>query len=404
MGYFLVTVTFTGVEAMNISEIQEQLGKANIDGWLLYDFQGLNPIARKLVGVERKLLTRRWFYWIPQTGSPVVLCHWIEQEGFTKVEGRCQVFKNWEEMHSGLQQLLEGAGVLAMEYSRQCSIPYISRIDAGTVELVKGLGKEVVSSADLVQFFEARWSGEQFQLHLEASRRLMQILFDSFREVGRAVRTRQPISEFGLQQAIWEKYGKCGLTSSAPPIVAVDSNTGIPHYEPHKEKSSPIRSGDLLLIDLWAKMERPCAVYADYTWVAYLGSEIPDRYVAVWEIVKESRDAALRFVQDAWSRRVDIRGWEVDKVAREVIISRGYRESFVHRTGHSIGEEDHGNGANMDDLETKDERLLIPQTCFSIEPGVYLPEFGIRSEVNVFLGDEKVFVTGDPVQTEIFKI
>lgn len=389
---------------MHTSEVQEQLRQANLDGWLLYDFQGLNPIARKLVGVGEHLLTRRWFYWIPKTGSPVVLCHRIEQDGFPEVEGQFQLFRSWKEMHSGLQKVLEGAAVLAMEYSPQCSIPYVSRIDAGTMELVKSLGKEVVSSAGLVQFFEARWSWEQFQTHQEASRHLMNILFDSFQEVGRAERNGRQISEFDLQQAIWGKYHELGLCSSAPPIVAVNANTGNPHYEPRKGRAVPIQSGDILLVDLWAKMERRNAVYADYTWVAYLGDQIPGRYLKVWETVRESRDAALSFVRECYSRKIDIRGWQVDSVAREVIAGKGYGENFVHRTGHSIGEEDHGNGANMDGLETKDERLLIPRTCFSIEPGIYLPEFGIRSEVNVFLGDKEVFVTGDPIQTEIFKI
>jgi Xaa-Pro aminopeptidase len=389
---------------MHISEVQEQLSKMNIDGWLLYDFQGLNPIARKLIGVKGHLLTRRWFYWIPKSGSPIVLCHRIEQEGFPVVEGHCQVFRSWKEMHEGLQRVLEGATTLAMEYTPQCSIPYVSRIDAGTMELIEGLGKEVVSSADLVQFFEARWSWEQFQMHQEASRRLMQILFDSFQEVGHAMRSGHSISEFDLQQAMLGKYREQGLFSSTPPIVAVNANTGNPHYEPRKERASPIRPGDLLLIDLWAKMETPNAVYADYTWVAYVGEQIPDRYVKVWKIVRESRDRALRFVQDCCSKKIDVRGWQVDSAARDVIVGEGYGENFVHRTGHSIGEEDHGNGANMDGLETKDERLLIPRTCFSIEPGIYLPEFGIRSEVNVFLGDGEVFVTGDPIQTEIVKI
>ncbi len=389
---------------MDISEVQEQLRGMKADGWLLYDFQGLNPIAKKLLGVQGQLLTRRWFYWIPKGGSPVVLCHRIEQEGFLAVEGQCRVFKSWNEMHAGLQSVLEGATTLAMEYSPECSIPYVSRVDAGTMDLIKSLGKEVVSSANLVQFFEARWSSEQFQMHQEASRRLMQILFDSFQEVDQALRSSHSLSEFSLQQKILGNYRGRGLFSSAPPIVAVGTNTGNPHYEPKKESALPLRSGDILLIDLWAKMERPNAVYADYTWVAYMGNQIPDRYVKVWETVRKSRDAALSFVRERYSKKADIRGWQVDSVARDVITKEGYGESFVHRTGHSIGEEDHGNGANMDNLETKDDRLLIPRTCFSIEPGIYLPEFGIRSEVNVFLGDDEVFVTGDPIQTEIFKI
>jgi Xaa-Pro aminopeptidase len=393
-----------GADVMNISEVQEQLKRMNIDGWLLYDFQGLNPIAKKLLKLQGRLLTRRWFCWVPQKGNPIVLCHRIEQGAFRSLEMQIREFKSWNEMHEGLQSMLETTRIVAMEYSPQCSIPYVSRVDAGTVELIRSLGKEVVSSANLVQFFEARWSEEQFQMHQEASRLLMQILFDSFKQVGQAVRTGDPISEFGLQQMILEKYRDRGLFSFSPPIVAVNANSGNPHYEPHQDKTITIRRGDLLLVDLWAKLDRPGAVYADYTWMAYLGEPVPARYLTIWEIVRKSRDAAVHFVRENYTKAVEIQGWQVDLVARREITAAGYGENFVHRTGHSIGEEDHGNGANMDSLETKDERLLIPHTCFSIEPGVYLPDFGIRSEVNVYLGDGQIVVTGEPTQTEILKI
>jgi Xaa-Pro aminopeptidase len=389
---------------LDIPEVQEQLRKVNIDGWLLYDFQGLNPIAKKLTGLQSNLLTRRWFYWVPSRGTAVALCHKIEHAAFQGLEGRTQVFGSWKEMHEGLQNLLGGVRLLAMEYSPHCSIPYVSRVDAGTVELVRSLGKEVVSSANLVQYFEARWSEHQFQMHQQASRLLMQILFEAFAEVGSSTTDDGQVSEFGLQQMILERYRECGLFSFSPPIVAVNSNSGNPHYEPRRETAKPIRRGDLLLIDLWAKMAMPHAVYADYTWVAYLGNQVPDQYVNVWEIVKGARDAAVDFVREHYLKRRDICGWQVDLVARTEIATRGYGESFVHRTGHSIGEEDHGNGANMDNFETKDERFLIRRTCFSVEPGIYLPQFGIRSEVNVYLGDHDVVVTGDRIQTEILKI
>ncbi len=389
---------------MNISEVQEQLKHSNIDGWLLYDFQGLNPIAKKLLSLQGRLLTRRWFCWFPRQGTPTILCHKIEQGGFHSLEMPIRVFRSWTEMHEGLKSILEAARILAMEYSPQCSIPYVSRVDAGTVELIMGLGKEVVSSANLVQFFEARWSTEQLQMHQEASRLLMHILFDTFKQAGQAIRAGDPISEFSLQQMILEKFRDSGLFSSSPPIVAVNANSGNPHYEPQQDSAVPVRSGDLLLVDLWAKLDRPGAVYADYTWMAYLGQTVPQRYLKTWDVVRTSRDAAVQFVRENYAQAVEIQGWQVDLVARREITAAGYGENFVHRTGHSIGEEDHGNGANMDSLETKDERLLIPHTCFSIEPGIYLPEFGIRSEVNVYLGDGQIVVTGDPVQTEILNV
>jgi Xaa-Pro aminopeptidase len=389
---------------MNISEVQDQLKQMKIDGWLLYDFQGLNPIAKKLLGLQGRLLTRRWFYWIPQRGTPVILCHRIEQEGFQSLEGRSQIFKSWEEMHEGVADHAtrtqdSGNGVLpSMLY------PYVSRVDAGTLETGQGPRKRDRLISQPGSVFEARWSLDQFKCIRKPAGFLMQILFDSFRNVARLSRNGDQISEFSLQQTILEAYRGQGLFSFSPPIVAVNANSGNPHYEPRKENASPIRPGDFLLIDLWAKLERPNAVYADYTWVAYLGDRVPDRYMRVWEIVRKSREAAVNFVRERYAQKIDICGWQVDSVARDVITKEGYGESFVHRTGHSIGEEDHGNGANMDSLETKDERLLIPRTCFSIEPGIYLPEFGIRSEVNVFLGDEEVVVTGNPIQAEIFKI
>ena len=389
---------------MQILEVQDQLLQMNIDGWLLYDFQGMNPIARKLVGLQGQLLTRRWYYWVPKRGTPTVLCHRIEQHGFSSLQGQTRPFRSWEEMLKGLREMLEGHDTIAMEYSPNCSIPYVSRVDAGTVEIVKGLGKKVVSSANLVQYFEARWSQEQFQMHREASRLLMQILFASFQEVDNALKNGVPISEFSIQQSMLEKYQQQGLFSFSPPIVAVNQNSGNPHYEPKQDDCFHIKSGDLLLIDLWAKVQKPGAVYADYTWVAYLGGAIPESYLRTWEVVKGARDAALDFVKENYPKKIRVEGWEVDSVARNFISQAGYGDFFIHRTGHNIGEEDHGNGANMDSLETKDERLLIPHTCFSIEPGIYFSEFGIRSEINVYLDESDVVVTGEPIQNEIVRI
>ena len=389
---------------LNLEEVQEQLKAMKIDGWLLYDFQGLNPIARKLLGLQEALLTRRWYCWIPSQGPMTLLCHRIERQGFEQLPARLVLFSSWEEMQSGLDRLLQGSQRLAMEYSPHCFIPYVSRVDAGTVELIRDLGKTVGSSADLVQYFEARWSEDQLRTHLQASRLLMSVLFEAFEQIREATHTRRALTEYQVQQSMCQKYRELGLESSSPPIVAVNQNSGNPHYEPRAGASAAIRRGDLLLIDFWAKLSQPHSVYADYTWVAFLGESIPERVLRVWEVVKEARDRAVEFVRSQRSRGTAVRGWEVDRAARKVISQAGFGEFFIHRTGHSIGEQDHGNGANMDGLETRDERLLIPRTCFSIEPGIYLPEFGIRSEVNLYLGDDDLVITGDPVQQEIRKI
>ncbi|MFN8007270.1 MAG: M24 family metallopeptidase [Terriglobia bacterium] len=389
---------------MNIQEVQDQLQAAGIDGWLLYDFQGLNPIARKLLGLRGQLITRRWYYWIPKSGKPLAFCHKIEQQAFSSLNVPIETFRSWSEMVTGLEHLLSGARTVAMEYSPRCAIPYVSRVDAGTMELLTSMGKEVVTSANLIQYFEARWNTRQFQLHLEASRRLMGVLFDTLDGLRQSLRDHTDLNEFMVQQKMLGQYTELGLQCSSPPIVAVNQNSANPHYEPLREQSASISPGDFLLIDFWAKLAQNDSVYADYTWVMFLGESVPEPVQKIWDIVKGARDAAIDYVTLNHGRTSNLQGWQVDKVARNHISQRGYGESFVHRTGHSIGEEDHGNGANLDSLETKDERVLIPGTCFSIEPGVYLKDFGIRSEVNVYLDAEQVVVTGDPIQSEVLKI
>jgi Xaa-Pro dipeptidase len=393
-----------GETVINISEVQIQLEQTGLDGWLLYDFQGLNPIARKMVGVQGNLLTRRWYCWIPRRGDSVVLCHQIEQQGFRSLDTQVRVFKSWTEMMDGLKDLLKGHGTIAMEYSPLCAIPYISRVDAGTVEAIAGLGKKIVSSANLVQYFQARWSAAQLQMHFEASHRLMAILFKTLSEIGDAVRRKASSTEYSVQQAILERFRQHELTTASPPIVGVNQNSANPHYEPAQDYAVEIRAGDLLLVDLWAKLNKPDAVYADYTWMAYLGQSVPERIQTVWETVKGARDATIAFVRENHAAQKPIQGWEVDIVTRKYITERGFGDFFIHRTGHNIGEDDHGTGANLDSLETKDERQLMTNTCFSIEPGIYLPEFGVRSEVNVYLDPQRTVVTGDPIQTEIYSI
>jgi Xaa-Pro aminopeptidase len=290
-----------------------------------------------------------------------------------------------------------------MQYSPENNIPYVGLVDAGTVELVRKLKKKVVTSADLVQKFEAAWTPEQLQSHLQAGEIIDRITTAAFDTATACVRDGRPITEFELQQWILDRFRANGLTTDDPPVAAVQPNNGNPHYEPKQGASRPIRAGDLLLLDIWAKFDRPGSVYYDITWVGYLGERVPDAYARIFRIVREARDRAIEFVKDSTARGRSIHGWQVDRIAREVIRKAGYAKNFVHRTGHSIGQEVHGNGANMDGLETRDDRKIVPRTCFSIEPGIYLPQFGIRSEVNVYVGEREARVTG-AIQGEILAL
>jgi Xaa-Pro aminopeptidase len=290
-----------------------------------------------------------------------------------------------------------------MQYSPENNIPYIGLVDAGTVELIRKLKKTVVSSADLVQKFEASWSREQLESHLEAGRIIDRVRQGAFEQAAASVSDGKPLTEFELQQWMLDRFRANGLVTAEPPIAAVQPNNGNPHYEPKQGESRLIRAGDLLLLDIWAKSNRPGSVYYDITWVGYLGERVPDSYAKIFRIVRQARDRAIDFVKESVATSKKIHGWEVDRVARETIRKAGYGKYFVHRTGHSIGQDVHGNGANMDGLETKDDRKIVPHTCFSIEPGIYLPEFGIRSEVNVYVDEQEARVTG-AIQEEILPL
>jgi len=388
----------------DIKAIQSELRASKIDGWLFYDHHHRDPIAGHILGLgENGMATRRWFYFIPSRGEPRKLVHRIEQGALDSLTGRKQVYSGWQELHKALGKLLVGSQKIAMQYSPENNIPYIGLVDAGTVELVRKLKKKVVTSADLVQKFEAAWTSEQLVSHLEAGKIIDQIRQAAFAHAAARVRESQPITEFELQQWILAKFHANGLTTVEPPIAAVQPNNGNPHYEPTAQASRPIRAGDLLLLDMWAKLSRPGSVYYDITWTGYLGERVPDAYAKIFRIVREARDRAIEFVGESVTRGRAIHGWEVDRAAREVIRKAGYAKYFVHRTGHSIGQEVHGSGANMDGLETRDDRQIIPHTCFSIEPGIYLPEFGIRSEVNVYVGERDARVTGE-IQQEILPL
>ena len=388
----------------DIKAIQSALKAAKLDGWLFYDHHHRDPIANRILGLdENAMATRRWFYFVPVTGEPRKLVHRIEQNALGSLAGKSALYSGWEELHKALPKLLSGSRKIAMQYSPENNIPYIGLVDAGTVELIRKLKMKIVSSADLVQQFEATWTGAQLASHLEAGRLIDRIRGQAFERAAAFVREGRPLREDELQTWIMAQFRESGLITAEPPIVAVQPNNGNPHYEPKAGAGLPIRAGDLLLLDMWAKLAAPDSVYYDITWVGYLGERVPDSYAKIFRIVRDARDRAIEFVQKSVSGGREIHGWEVDHVARATIRKAGCAKSFVHRTGHSIGREVHGNGANMDSLETRDDRKIIPRTCFSIEPGIYLPEFGIRSEVNVYVGERQAQVTG-AIQAEILPL
>jgi Xaa-Pro dipeptidase len=388
----------------DIHAIQAELKAAKLDGWLFYDHHHRDPIASRVLGLgEDGMATRRWFYYIPARGEPRKLVHRMEQGMLDSLGGRQYVYSGWEELHKTLPKLLSGSKKIAMQYSPENNIPYIGLVDAGTVELIRKLKKTVVSSADLVQKFEASWSREQLESHLEAGRIIDRVRQGAFEQAAASVSDGKPLTEFELQQWMLDRFRANGLVTAEPPIAAVQPNNGNPHYEPKQGESRLIRAGDLLLLDIWAKSNRPGSVYYDITWVGYLGERVPDSYAKIFRIVRQARDRAIDFVKESVAKSKKIHGWEVDRIARETIRKAGYGKYFVHRTGHSIGQDVHGNGANMDGLETKDDRKIVPHTCFSIEPGIYLPEFGIRSEVNVYVDEHEARVTG-AIQEEILPL
>ncbi|MBI1745886.1 MAG: aminopeptidase P family protein [Acidobacteria bacterium] len=390
---------------ININLVQQALRDSQVDGWLFYYFHDNDPIAQNLLGLTcGHLVSRRWFYLIPSQGDPIKIVHRIEMEALDSLPGRKLAYVGWRELEQKLREALSGMRQVAMQYSPKNAIPYISRVDAGTVELISALGVKVVSSADMVSQFESTWTDAQLAGHVEAAEALHRIVFLAFDEIKRRLRAQQPTTEYDVQQFIMRCYQDHGMMTSSPPIVAVNEHSGNPHYQPTSERHSEIRAGDLVLLDIWAKPTREAAVYADITWTGFLGETIPAEPQKIFDIVRGGRDAALAFVEQSVAAGREIYGWQVDDVARRYISARGYGEYFIHRTGHSIGLEVHGNGANIDNLETRDERRLLPRTAFSIEPGVYLPEFGIRSEIDVYMGEREVLVAGRPIQTEIVAV
>ena len=391
----------------DLAAVQTALRDLGLDGWLLYDFRGLNVLARRVLAVPADaILTRRWFYFIPAQGEPRKLLHRIEPHALDHLPGTARSYLRWQELEAGVAALTAGARRVAMEYVPRNANPYVSRVDAGTVELVRANGVEVVSSGDLVQLFEACWDDEQWAMHLEAAKHTRSAYDAAFAFIAERVRRDGGVRETEVQQRILDHFAEHGLVTDHPPIVGVGPHSGDPHYAPAAgPNDTAMKEGDFVLIDLWAKLDKPRAVFSDLTRVGFIGKEVPARYEEIFQIVARARDAAIRRVRTAYDKGELLQGWQVDRAAREVIERAGYGEAFCHRTGHSIGQETHGNGANMDDLETHEERRVLARTCFSVEPGIYLPEFGVRSEVNVFIdGARKVHVTGGDPQTEVTAI
>ncbi|HEX4997147.1 MAG TPA: M24 family metallopeptidase [Terriglobia bacterium] len=388
-----------------ITSLQSALQQERLEGWLFYDFRGSDPIAANILRLHHvRLATRRWFYFVPASGPPQKIVHAIESAMLDSLPGDKRVYRSWQELHQAVAGALSGAGQVAMQYSPLNAIPYVSRVDAGVVELVRSFGVEVVSSADLVQMFEAVWTPEQLETHLFAARHLREIVDAAFREAGRRIRENVSVTELDIQDFIWNEFAARNLESSDRPIVAVNAHSADPHYQPDPARNASIGRGDFLLLDIWAKRRAPHAVYDDITWTGYAGSTVPAEMEHIFNVVKNGRDAAIRLVKECYPRDT-LFGWQVDDAARQSITAAGYGPQFLHRTGHSIHEEDHGNGANIDNLETQDSRRLLRGTCFSIEPGVYLEgRFGVRSEVNVYLDDAEAVVTGLPIQERVVPI
>jgi Xaa-Pro dipeptidase len=397
-------------QSARIAEIQTALQKEKFDGWLFYDFRGSDILVPRILKTGRLSGSRRWFYYIPSKGEPVKVVHAIEPEQLDSLPGKKLIYREWQLLREQVGKAMFGEAKrngnkvrIAMQYSRDNDIPYIARVDAGTVEMVRALGVTVDSSADLVQQFEAVWTPEQLAMHKEAAEKLQRITLETFADLKRRITRYVPTTEIDVQQFMMQRLAEEGLASS-PMIVAVNANAASPHYFPTKERNSPIKEGDLVLIDAVTKLTKPKAPAVDLTWVGYVGATVPGEYVKIWNVVFGAQQEAFNFVRDAFRNKRVITGAQVDDVARAYIRKAGYADQFLHRTGHSIGEDGHGNGANIDNLETRDSRRLIPGTAFSLEPGVYLAgKFGIRSEIDVYLSEDDAIITA-PHQTEILAI
>jgi Xaa-Pro dipeptidase len=394
---------------MNLDAIQTALRESALDGWLFYDHHHRDPIAQRILSLDPNAhITRRWYYFIPATGEPRKLVHRIEQARLDSLPGAKTQYSSWQELHAGLEDLLRGQKKIAMQYSPNNDIMYVSMVDAGTVEFLRGLGKEIVTSADLVSQFEAVLTEDQIASHSAAQRAIDLILVGAWAEIARCLRPPSGggtghFTEFDLVVWLREAMRREGLVWENGPDVSVNANTSDQHYEPTAEHAAPIREGDFLLIDIWGRLDTPTSVFYDVTWTGVIGREPTKKEQFVFDTVRRARDAAIERVDKAFAANRPIAGFEADDAARSVIREAGFGDFFVHRTGHNIAHEIHGSGAHLDNLETHDIRRILPHTCFSVEPGIYLPEFGVRSEINMITSPGKAWVTGR-IQQELVQI
>ncbi len=389
--------------SFDLQGMQSDLRAAKLDGWLFYDFRGRDPIAQGILKLPESMRTRRWFYFVPAKGTPRKLVHKIEGQSLAGVPGETLYYAQQDELRKNLAKMLGRAKNVAMQYSPKNAIPYVSTVDAGTIEMVRSAGVKVASSADLVQKYQACWTAEQLEGHLAAGVAIDRIVREAFQHAAKSVREKTPLTEYDLKEWLLKEFDAAGLMTEEGPDVAVGAHASDPHYGPLPGKSAPIREGDLLLLDVWGKKKTPGSVYYDVTWMGFLGAKVPEKYAKVFGVARDARDKAIDLILSSVAAERPLQGWQVDKAARGVIEKAGYGKYFFHRTGHSIGERVHGNGVNMDGYETHDVRHLIPRTCNSIEPGIYLPEFGIRTEVNVYIGEKEARVTG-AIQKEVLAL
>ncbi len=393
---------------MNLEAIQAALVEAGCDGWLFYDHHHRDPIGERILGLDPKAhITRRWYYFVPAAGAPRKLMHRIEQGRLDSLPGTRGLYSSWQELAAGLEVMLKGARRLAMQYSPNNAIMYVSMVDAGTVEFLRSIGKQIVSSADLVSQFEAVLNEEQIASHAVAQKAIDTIVEEAWRKIGRTLRPAHgkpaELTEFDMVHWLSDAMRCEGLVWENGPNVSANANSSDSHYEPTKDHCAPIRTGDFVLIDIWGRLEKAGSVFYDITWTGVVGREPTQREQHVFETVRNARDAAISAVTSAFAEGRAIHGYEADDAARKVINNAGFGEFFTHRTGHNIAQEIHGPGAHLDNLETHDERLLLPNTCFSVEPGIYLPEFGVRSEIDMLTAPGKAWVTGK-IQRELVRI
>ncbi len=395
------------MDKFNLDKIQSIIRNYGLDGWLLYDFRGSNDIAINILQIPiDKISSRRYYYYIPGTGTPIKIVNAIEAGNLDHLPGDKVIYASHKSLIDCLRGVLKNFKTIAMEYSPNNAIPYVSKVDAGTIEQIESTGVVVKSSSDLISYLTAVWTKNQFEDNIQVAKTLTEVVYKCFSFIRNKIIDNFELTEHDIQQFILNSIeNENGLITGHPPIAAINENSANPHYTPTKQLNKKVRKGDFILLDLWAKVNKPDGVWSDITWVGFIGESVPHKYKKIYDIVAEARDAAFELVKNRFSKGMELYGYEVDDAARNVISKAGYGDYFIHRTGHSITTEGHGTGAHMDNYETHDDRLILPETSFSIEPGIYLPaDFGIRSEIDVFIyKNGKVISTGE-VQKEIIAI